>query len=110
MVIPMLTATLLALRDDGKLSLNDKLAKWLPQYPNAARVTLRMLAASASGYPDYIQSNERFRQILFSNPFRRWTDDDAPRSPSRRCMRTAETAACTRTRPSGARRGASATA
>lgn len=76
MVIPMLTETVLALRDDGKLSLNDKLAKWFPQYPNADRVTLRMLAASMSGYPDYIQGNEPFQQILFSNPFRRWTDDD----------------------------------
>ena len=79
MTLPMLTTLLLALQDERKLSLEDKLARWLPQYPNADRVTLRMLASSTSGYPDYIQGNEPFQRIQQADPSRRWTEDDLMR-------------------------------
>jgi D-alanyl-D-alanine carboxypeptidase len=71
--IPYLINLLLQLEDEGRLSLNDKLAKYLPGLPEANEVTLRMLASVTTGYPDWVQHNESFQRILFENPFRQWT-------------------------------------
>jgi CubicO group peptidase (beta-lactamase class C family) len=76
MAIPMLTTLALQLQDAGRLSLDDPLSKWFPQYPNADRVTLRMLASVTSGYPDYIQENPPFQEALLADVFRHWTDDE----------------------------------
>jgi CubicO group peptidase (beta-lactamase class C family) len=74
--IPYLINLLLQLEDEGKLSLNDKLAKYRPNFPEANEVTLRMLADVTSGYPDWVQHNEPFQQLLFENPFRQWTSNE----------------------------------
>lgn len=71
--IPYLVDLLLQLQDQGRLSLEDPVFKWLPGLPNARRVTLRMLASATSGYPDWIQENPAFSTELFANPFRQWT-------------------------------------
>jgi CubicO group peptidase (beta-lactamase class C family) len=73
MAIPQMITVLLQLQDEGRLSLDDKLAKYRPQLPNANRITLRMLANNTSGYLDWIQGNEPFVEALFANPFRYWT-------------------------------------
>jgi D-alanyl-D-alanine carboxypeptidase len=73
MAIPYLINLLLQLEDEGKLSLNDKLSKYRPNFPEAGEVTLRMLADVTSGYPDWIQGNEPFQEKLLENPFRQWT-------------------------------------
>lgn len=49
------TTLLLQLVDRGKIRLDDKLSKWYPQLPLANRVTVAMLASSASGYADYVK-------------------------------------------------------
>ncbi|MBS1864263.1 MAG: beta-lactamase family protein [Actinobacteria bacterium] len=74
--IPYLIDLLLQLQDEGKLSLNDKLAKYRPNFPEANEVTLRMLANVTSGYPDWVQENEPFQKLLFENPFRQWTANE----------------------------------
>jgi CubicO group peptidase (beta-lactamase class C family) len=74
--IPYLINLLLQLEDEGKLSLDDKLAKYRPNFPEADEVTLRMLANVTSGYPDWVQRNEPFQQLLFENPFRQWTSNE----------------------------------
>jgi D-alanyl-D-alanine carboxypeptidase len=74
--IPYMTTVMLQLRDEGKLSLNDTVSKWYPRYPNADRVTLRMLAHSTSGYPDFIQENPTFQAVLLSNPFRQFDQQE----------------------------------
>jgi D-alanyl-D-alanine carboxypeptidase len=71
--IPYLINLLLQLQDEGKLSLDEKLSAYEPWVPEASEVTLRMLASSASGYPDWVQKNETFQKILFENPFHQWT-------------------------------------
>jgi CubicO group peptidase (beta-lactamase class C family) len=76
MTIPMLTTIALQLQEKGRLSLDDTLSEYLPQYPNADRVTLRMLASVTSGYPDYIQENPPFQAAQLAEPFRQWTDDE----------------------------------
>ena len=70
--IPYLIDQLLILSDKGRLSLDDPVSNWLPDLPNADRVTLRMLANNTSGYPDWIQGNPAFAETLFEDPFRHW--------------------------------------
>lgn len=76
--IPMLTTVLLQLQEEGRLDLDDPLAKHLPDsgVPNADRVTLRMLGHSISGYPDWIQGNPAFVDLLLANPFRLWSEQE----------------------------------
>lgn len=49
----MTAAALLQLQAEGKLSLEDPLGKWLPQYPAWKDVTLRHLLNMTSGIPTY---------------------------------------------------------
>lgn len=44
---------LLLLRDDGRLSLDDHVSKWLPQVTGAERITIRQLLSHTSGLQDY---------------------------------------------------------
>jgi CubicO group peptidase (beta-lactamase class C family) len=76
--IPYITTLLLRLQEQGRLDLDDPLSKYLPDsgVPNADRVTLRMLGHAISGYPDWIQGNPAFVDILYANPFRLWTDQE----------------------------------
>ncbi len=74
--IPYLIDLLLQLQDEGKLSLNDKLAKYRPNFPESNEITLRMLASVTSGYPDFIQENAAFQQLLFENPFRQFSPNE----------------------------------
>jgi CubicO group peptidase (beta-lactamase class C family) len=54
-------ATIAAVVDDGKLTWDDPVAKWLPQFTDAkGRATLRQLLSHTSGYPDY-QPRDRHR-------------------------------------------------
>lgn len=46
-------ATLLALIDDGRAALDDPLSKYLPDFPNAAGITLRQLLNHTSGVRSY---------------------------------------------------------
>jgi CubicO group peptidase (beta-lactamase class C family) len=71
--ISYVATLLLRLVDDGKVSLDDKLSKWLPNLPNADRVTLGQLAQMTSGYQDYVLGNAEFSAALYANPFRSWT-------------------------------------
>jgi CubicO group peptidase (beta-lactamase class C family) len=70
--IPYLIDLLLQLEDEGELSLDDPVSNWLPGLPNADRVTLRMLANSTSGYPDWLQGNPAFSEALLADIFRQW--------------------------------------
>lgn len=70
--ISYMSTLLLQLVDQEVVSLDDKLSNWLPELPDAERVTLRMLANMTAGYPDYVQ-NKRLDEELYANPFRQWT-------------------------------------
>jgi CubicO group peptidase (beta-lactamase class C family) len=67
---------LLKLVDEKKVSLDDKLSKWLPEIPHSDRVTLGQLAQMTSGYVDYVIGNTAMNEALYANPFRRWTVPD----------------------------------
>jgi CubicO group peptidase (beta-lactamase class C family) len=74
--ISYVSTLLLKLVDEKKVSLDDKLSKWLPEIPNAERVTLGQLAQMTSGYVDYVIGNTAMNEALYANPFRRWTVHD----------------------------------
>jgi len=46
-------AALLMLQEQGRLSLDDKVAKYFPQLTRAGDITIRMLLSHTSGYEDY---------------------------------------------------------
>ena len=74
--ISYVSTLLLKLVDERKVSLDDKLSKWLPEIPHADRVTLGQLAQMTSGYVDYVIGNTEMNDTLYANPFRRWTTHD----------------------------------
>jgi CubicO group peptidase (beta-lactamase class C family) len=71
--ISYVSTLLLRLVDQKKVSLDDKLSKWLPMVPNSDRVTLGQLAQMTSGYVDYVIGNVPMNNALYANPFRHWT-------------------------------------
>jgi D-alanyl-D-alanine carboxypeptidase len=46
-------AAIMLLQQDGKLSVDDRLSRYIPSYPQAGRITLRELLNHTSGIPDY---------------------------------------------------------
>ncbi|MDQ2637061.1 MAG: beta-lactamase family protein, partial [Actinomycetota bacterium] len=74
--ISYVATLLLKLVDEQKVSLDDKLAKFLPEIPHADRVTLGQLAQMTSGYVDYVIGNTKMNDAMYANPFRRWTTHD----------------------------------
>lgn len=74
--ISYVSTLLLILVDEGKVSLDDKLSKWLPDVPNSDRVTLGQLAQMTSGYVDYVIGNTEFEKALYEDPFRQWEPDE----------------------------------
>ena len=74
--ISYMSTLLLKLVDQKKVRLDDKLSRWLPDVPNADRVTLGQLAQMTSGYPDYVLGNAEFTAAIYADPFRQWTADE----------------------------------
>lgn len=67
-----MATVLLQLVDENRLSLSDKVDKWLPGLPAADKVTLEMLVNNTSGYPDYVADPE-FIAVTRADPLREWT-------------------------------------
>jgi len=69
-------AALLMLQEQGKLSLDDKIAKFFPQLTRAGDITIRMLLSHTSGYEDYAPQDymipEWTRQVTPQTLMREW--------------------------------------
>lgn len=65
---------LLLMAEEGVVSLDDTVADWLPDLdvPNADTVTLKMLVANTSGYPDYVP-DQAFQDSFLGDPFEHFT-------------------------------------
>ena len=63
---------LLRFVDQRTITLDDRISRWLPNLPQSNAVTLRMLANSTSGYPDYVPNNT-FVDAFLKDPFREWS-------------------------------------
>src|SRR3954470_5866070 len=73
--ISYVSTLLMILVDEKKVSLDDKLSEWLPDVPNADRVTLGELGQMTSGYVDYVIGNTEFEEALYKDTFRQWEPD-----------------------------------
>jgi CubicO group peptidase (beta-lactamase class C family) len=62
--ISYVSTLLMILVDEKKVGLDDKLSTWLPDVPNADRVTLGQLGQMTSGYVDYVIGNTEFEKAL----------------------------------------------
>ncbi len=65
------TALILKLAEEGVLSLDDPLARYLPDFPRAGRITLRHLLTHTSGVFNYFES-PRYNVEVFADRARRW--------------------------------------
>ena len=75
MAFTYISTMLLELVDQNKVSLDDKLSKFLPDLPQADRITLKNLANMTSGYADYVYEPEVLHAI-YLDPFRQWTPQE----------------------------------
>lgn len=71
------TATMiLQLADEGRLSLDDPLAKWYPKYPDAAHITVRNLLQHTSGIKEMQLEDALFILISFLQSWRIWLPEE----------------------------------
>jgi D-alanyl-D-alanine carboxypeptidase len=68
----MTCTVLLQLVDEGKVSLDDSLSKYYPDYPQAEKITIAMLLDMKSGIFNYSEDLPVFMQSMLSNPSRVW--------------------------------------
>ena len=73
--VAYIATLLLRLVDQQVVTLDDPLSAWLPDLPDADRVTLRMLTDMTAGYPDF-EKNEQFVAAFYADPFREWTAEE----------------------------------
>ncbi|MCE0521369.1 MAG: serine hydrolase [Methylacidiphilales bacterium] len=77
-------AAILHLAQEGKLSIDDSLAKYFPKYPGGEKITLRHLLTHTSGlhnytaHPDFLA---RVTQPIASADLVAWFQDDPPDFP-----------------------------
>jgi D-alanyl-D-alanine carboxypeptidase len=70
-----MSTLLLMLVEQGRISLDEKISRWLPRLLNADQVTVRMLVANTAGYIDYVTVDDFLKRQL-AEPFRTFTDDE----------------------------------
>ena len=68
-------ALIMQLVDEGTLSLDDRLAEWLPDYPRADQISLRHLLSHTSGVFNYFDHRSYISQV-FGNSRRVWTPQE----------------------------------
>jgi CubicO group peptidase (beta-lactamase class C family) len=73
--ISYVATLLLQLVDEKKVSLDDKVSRWLPDLPYADQVTLGQLAQMTSGYVDYVSTPELTAE-QYAEPFRTFTPEE----------------------------------
>ncbi|CAM3768305.1 serine hydrolase domain-containing protein [Smaragdicoccus niigatensis] len=72
---PMLSTVLLQLDGEGVLKQDEPIAKYLPDFPRADKITPRMLADSTSGISDYVTDPD-WNKAFYANPFKGFTADE----------------------------------
>ncbi|MCK4408181.1 MAG: beta-lactamase family protein [Bacteroidales bacterium] len=66
---------LLQLVDEGKIALNDKLSDYLPDFPDADKVSIEMLTNMRSGIFNYSEAEEFFA-VFVTDPTHFWTAEE----------------------------------
>jgi D-alanyl-D-alanine carboxypeptidase len=71
----LVASLVLRLVSEGVLDLDDPLATWFPDYPQARRITLRMLLGHTSGIFDYFQHPD-YPERVYEDPLHAWTPQE----------------------------------
>jgi D-alanyl-D-alanine carboxypeptidase len=66
-----MAALVLQLREEGQLWLGTPISKWLPAYPKANKITVKMLLNHRSGIFDYF-AHPKYEAKVFGRPSHRW--------------------------------------
>jgi CubicO group peptidase (beta-lactamase class C family) len=61
--------------DEHKVKLDDTIDRWMPDLPEANKVSLKMLANQTSGYPDY-ETDPKFLAAFNADPFHIFTFEE----------------------------------
>jgi D-alanyl-D-alanine carboxypeptidase len=64
------------LAEEGKLSIDDPLADWLPDYPRATQITLRHLLSHTSGVFNHFEHSSYNKRVFGSGAGHAWTSDE----------------------------------
>lgn len=67
--------TFAKMADQKLVSLDDPIAKWLPDLPQASKVTIKNLLNMTSGYADYVYQPPVLNGVE-KNPYKQWTNDE----------------------------------
>ena len=70
-----MSTLLLMLVEQGRINLDDKIARWFPDLLAADQVTVRMLVGNTAGYVDYVRVKD-FLDLQLAEPFRTFTDEE----------------------------------
>jgi D-alanyl-D-alanine carboxypeptidase len=70
------TAAVMQLEEDGKLSIDDPLANWLPDYPRAGQITLRELLGHTSGVYNYFEYPTYNKKVFQTQKTHYWTPQE----------------------------------
>jgi D-alanyl-D-alanine carboxypeptidase len=70
-----MSTLLLMLVEQGRINLDDKIARWFPDLLAADQVTVRMLVGNTAGYIDYVTVKD-FLDLQLAEPFRTFTDEE----------------------------------
>ena len=68
----LIAAVILQLRDEKKLSLEDRLSAWHPEVPGAGEIALRMVLQHRAGLRDYGPLRE-YHEALAASPQQAWS-------------------------------------
>jgi CubicO group peptidase (beta-lactamase class C family) len=66
---------LLLMTERKQIALTDPVSRWFPRYPHVDHATIRMLAASSTGFGDYIRPPS-FAKEVYEDTQRIWTAND----------------------------------
>lgn len=69
---PLTAALAVALAQEGRLALDDRLSRWVPRFPNARHITLRQLLNHTSGLFS-VDEDEAYNAAVNGHPSRAWT-------------------------------------
>jgi D-alanyl-D-alanine carboxypeptidase len=71
----LVSALTLRLVSEGRLDLDATIDQWFPDYPQARRITVRMLLGHTSGIFDYFQ-HEDYPERVYEDPTHEWTPQE----------------------------------
>ena len=70
-----ISALALILQREGRMSLQDSLARWFPEVDRSARITVRMLLNHTAGIPDY-GGDQAYHDAVRHSPGEPWTFEE----------------------------------